>query len=163
MPTQRLIASGHHISARGGFALTVSTNAMAQVQLTALPGFAFSPNNHTHYLLGGPAVIGCSTWVPPAAGNLWILTSTNPPGIGVWPSGYKLINLTTTDVHQSGHQTGTMIHSATGAAVYIAKNLLVWIPNAAWVGNIIVPGLFGAPVVVPPLPAPTAGSWDIDF
>jgi len=159
MPTQRLVAIGTHLGHHGTQVFSIAHGPGGQVVLTNITGgFAFSPAAHTHYLLGAPALIGAT--LPPGAppGSLWVITSTNPPAAGVWPNGHRLITLSTTDVQQSGHQTGTMQQSAAGNSVYMAKDLVFYIPNAAWAGPVFAGG-----VMVPALPAPTPVTWDIDI
>ena len=68
------------------------------------------------------------------AGTLWVLTSSHPPGTHIWPDGYKEIVLTTHDVNNSSWNTGTMWVTGAGNKVYVAKDLLYWIPAAAFTG-----------------------------
>lgn len=155
---RRLIASGQEILAKGGqlVKITAGNAGPTVTPVTFIPdGFGrqvYNPavtlngNPHSHYEIGDWSAIGVNTG--PAGGSLWVLTSSTPPGTHIWPDGYKQITLTTPDPETSSN-TGTMQKTATGKTVYIAQNLLYWIPATAFAG--------AAPL------ATTNTTWDADF
>ncbi len=146
---RRLIASGNAIVAAGGLVYDVNSGPAGLVLVDITHIFPASPTPHTYYEIGDEDDIGAVFAGPvPGAGSLWVLTTTTPPAPGVWPHGAQRIVLVTANAHTSVKQVGTMKKSNVGKAVYIAQDVLFWIPAAALVGA---------------LPAPTNTVWDVDF
>jgi hypothetical protein len=155
---RRLIASGQEILAKGGQLVRIASGNAGP---TAAPvtftqnmhgqqvynaAITLIGNAHSHYEIGDWSAIGITNG--PAGGSLWLLTSSTPPGAHIWPDGYKQITLTTPN-QATTNNTGTMQTTSTGKSVYIAENLLYWIPAAAFAG-------------ASPL-ATTNTTWDADF
>jgi hypothetical protein len=146
---RRLVASGNAIVAAGGLVYQVTPGMAGPVLVDITAAFPASATNHSHYEIGTEAAIGATFGgPPPPPGSLWVIASTHPPGPMVWPFGARHIQLVTSDPQTSMQDVGTMKTSATGNSVYIARNIVFWIPTAA----------FG-----PGLPVPTNTVWDVDF
>ena len=124
-------------------------------------GFAWAGTPHYFYEIGDVGSLGEAFALPVGVapplgsanvggGTYWVPTSTNPPGVGVWPNGAQTVQLVTDDSQASGRHTGTMRRSNAGAQVYRATDIVIWIPTAA-----IGPGAA--------LGAPTPMIWRVDF
>ena len=153
---RRIIAIGTHVGAAGARVFSVGMH-LGTIFLAENPGFAWATQPHHFYEVAdvgdyreqfavfyGNIPLG-SQW--PGGGTYWVPCSSHPPGLGVWPHGYAMVELTTRNPQAGGY--GTMRVSGGGARVYRAADLLIWIPTAALgVGNI---------------PLPTLSEWTVDF